>query len=244
MSTLTYTRYELLRALRMKRSYLAPLILPLAIYLLMVMPHRNVTNLNGTGISLALYYMAGLAGFGAMAAVLSAAGRIASERAAGWNRQLRLTPLSVRAYFRSKVITAYAMALVAIALLYACGIALGVQLSAANWLRMTDLLLIALIPLVALGILLGHLLSTNSVAPVMIGITFLLAFLSGTWFPLGPGVLHDIAQYLPSYWLVQASHVALAGKLWPTKGWLVVAAWSVALIFLAAYAYRRDTQRV
>ena len=130
------------------------------------------------------------------------------------------------------------------ALLYICGIALGVHLSAANWLRMTDLLLIGLIPLVALGILLGHLLSTNSVPPVMIGVIFLLAFISGTWFPLGPGVLYDVAQYLPSYWLVQASHVALAGRLWPTKGWLVVAAWSVALIFLAARAYRRDTQRV
>lgn len=42
---------------------------------------------------------------------------------------------------------------------------------------------------------------------------------------LGEGVLRDIAQYLPSYWLVQASHVSLGGAAWPATGWLVVVAW-------------------
>jgi ABC-2 type transport system permease protein len=55
--------------------------------------------------------------------------------------------------------------------------------------------------------------------------------------------MRDIAQALPSFWLVQASHVSLGGQGWNATGWLVVAAWTVALSLLAAYAYRRDTAR-
>ncbi len=49
--------------------------------------------------------MVGLASFGTMSAMLSCGARIAAERAVGWNRQLRITPLSPRAYFRVKVLT-------------------------------------------------------------------------------------------------------------------------------------------
>ena len=54
--------------------------------------------------------MVGLAAFGAMNAMLSSGARIAGERAAGWNRQLRITPLPVSDYFRAKVVTGYMMA--------------------------------------------------------------------------------------------------------------------------------------
>jgi ABC-2 type transport system ATP-binding protein len=43
--------------------------------------------------------------------------------------------------------------------------------------------------------------------------------LGGTWFPItGNGFLHDIVQLIPSYWLVQASHVAIGGHAWPARG--------------------------
>ena len=35
--------------------------------------------------------------------------------------------------------------------------------------------------------------------------------------------MHDIAQALPSYWLVQASHVGVGGHGWGATGWIVVA---------------------
>ena len=77
------------------------------------------------------------------------------------------------------------------------------------------------------------------------GSTALFAFLGGVWYPISSdGALYEIAQLLPSYWLVQASHVALGGKAWTTKGWVVIAVWSVAAGLLAAWAYRRDTARV
>jgi ABC-2 type transport system permease protein len=53
----------------------------------------------------------------------------------------------------------------------------------------------------------------------------------------------DLAEALPSYWLVQASHVALGGQGWTGTGWLVVSAWAAAMAAVAARAYSRDTAR-
>ena len=57
---------------------------------------------------------------------------------------------------------------------------------------MTGLILVGLVPFAALGILLGHLLNTDSIGPAMGGGVSLLAFLGGTWFPLEHGFLHDL----------------------------------------------------
>lgn len=242
---LSYTRYELLRTFRNRRFFLLSLGFPLVLYFVIAGPNRDVHDVSGSGVSLPLYFMVGLASFGTMSAMLSTGARIASERAVGWNRQLRITPLSPRAYFRTKVITAYAMALLSIALLYLAGASLGVSLTAGEWLRMTGLMLVGLIPFAALGITLGHLLTPDSIGPAMGGGVSLLALLGGTWFPLpSHGFLHDLAQFVPSYWLVQASHVAIGGRAWTATAWLVLLAWTAVLSALAVRAYRRDTARV
>jgi ABC-2 type transport system permease protein len=245
MSSLVYTRYELLRTLRNRRFFLLSLGFPLILYFMIVSPNRHVHNFDGSGISFALYYMVGLASFGTMSAMLSSGARIAAERAVGWNRQLRISPLSTRNYFRAKVVTGYMMALISLLALYLAGTSLGVRLGASEWLEMTGLILVGLIPFAALGILLGHMLTPDSIGPAMGGGISLLALLGGTWFPItGDGFLHDIVQLIPSYWLVQASHVAIGGHAWPAKGWIVMIAWTVVLSVLAARAYRRDTGRV
>jgi ABC-2 type transport system permease protein len=176
--------------------------------------------------------------------MISSGARIANERTTGWTRQLRITPLSVRAYFRAKVVTAYAMALVTIILLYLAGLTLGVSMAAGKWLTMTGLLVVGLAPFAALGILLGHLLTVDAMGPATGGLTSLLALVSGTWFPIQSGFVHDIAQFLPSYWLVQASHVPLTSHAWSGKGWAVVIGWTAILAGLARFAYKRDTARV
>jgi ABC-2 type transport system permease protein len=245
VNPLIYTRYELLRTLRNRRFFLLSLGFPLILYYLIAGSQRNVSSLAGTGLSAPLYYMVGLASFGTMAAMLSSGARIAAERAVGWNRQLRITPLSPRNYFRTKVITAYMMALLSLLALYIAGTTLGVRLPADQWLKMTGLIIVALVPFAALGILLGHKLTPDSIGPALGGGVSLLAFVGGTWFPItGSGFLHDVAQFVPSYWLVQASHVALGGHPWPARAWVVMAGWTVVLSIAAARAYRQNTGRV
>jgi ABC-2 type transport system permease protein len=242
--TLGYARYELLRTFRNRRLFIFSLGFPLVLYFAIVGPNRHEQDIGGTGIAAPLYFMVGLTAFGTMNAVLGSGARIAAERAVGWNRQLRLTPLTTRTYFRVKGLTAYCLAAVTIALLNAAGASLGVDLQAGNWLAMTGLIFVGLAPFAALGIFLGHLLTTDSVGPAIGGTTAVFALLGGVWFPVTSGVMHTIAEALPSYWLVQASHVGLAGQGWGATGWLIVAAWTVAATAAARRAYARDTQRV
>ncbi len=217
----------------------------MVLYFLIAVPNRHENDLSGTGISAPLYFMVSLASFGTMTAMLASGGRIATERNTGWTRQLRISPLSPGAYFRTKVATAYMMALLTILVLYACGASLGVSMPAGTWLEVTGLMLVALIPFAALGIFIGHLMNPDAVGPVIGGGTGLLAFVSGTWFPIPDhGFLHDVGVGVPSYWLVQASHIAVGGKPWGLTGWAVIAAWTVVLTVLSIQVYRRDSGRV
>jgi ABC-2 type transport system permease protein len=244
MNGLVYARYELIRTFRNRRFFVFSLGFPLLLYYLIAGANRHEQNLAGSGISAPLYFMVGLAAFGSMNAMLATGARIAGERSVGWNRQLRLTALSTRSYFRVKVLTAYVTALLTIGLLYAAGATLGVGLGATNWVEMTGLILVGLAPFAAIGVLMGHLLTTQSIGPAMGGTTALLGFLGGVWFPITGGAMQRIAEALPSYWLVQAGHVGLGGAGWSSTGWAVVAAWSVGAAALARQVYRRDTRRV
>lgn len=199
MTALAYTRFELRRTLRNVRLLVFSLGFPLILFFAIAGPGRHETDFGGTGISLPLYYMVGLVGFGAMMALISTGARIASERTDGWTRQLRITPLSSRAYLRAKVLTGYAMALLTIASLYASGVVLGVRLPADRWVEMTMLILVGLLPFAALGVFVGHLLTADTIGPATGGLVSLLALVSGTWFSLGDGFMHDVAQWLPSY---------------------------------------------
>jgi ABC-2 type transport system permease protein len=138
------------------------------------------------------------------------------------------------------------MALLVIVLVSLSGTALGVHLSAGAWLTMIGLMLVGLIPIAVLGILLGHLLTPDSLTPAVGGTIMLFAVLGGAYGFLvaKSGAMFDVIKALPSYWLVQAGKTAVAGGSWPAEGWIVIAVWTAVLVPLAMFVYRRDTSRV
>jgi ABC-2 type transport system permease protein len=247
MSSLTYARFETLRTLRNVRFTLFSLAFPLVLLVVVGGANKDQHNFLGTGISFALYYLVGMISWGAMMSVLSSAARIAPERQLGWVRQLRLTPLSPSGYLGTKVASGYLLALFGIAVLSVVAVVgLGVRMPLEDWARMLVLVLIGLIPFAAMGVWFGHVLSSQSVGPVMGGTSALFALLGGAWGPITgtSGMMHDISTLIPSYWLVQAGQSAFSGEWWPVKGWLVVGVWSLAMVLLARRAYRRDGARV
>ena len=146
---------------------------------------------------------------------------------------------------QTKVLCGYLMAVLTLAVLYLAGVMVGVSLSAGVWVAMTGLILVGLVPFVLLGILLGHLLTTDSLGPAMGGVTSLLALLGGAWGPLATtGVLLTLVKVLPSYWLVQAGKTAVGGHGWPVEAWAVLGVWVLGLGWLARRMYLRDTARV
>jgi len=239
----TYLKYEVLRTLRNRQGFIFSLLFPIVMFFIIAGPNKNETNFGDSGIPAITYYMVGMLTFGAIGAVIAGGMRIAVDRTAGWSRQLRLSPLTPRAYLSTKIVIGYLTALMTIGLLYLAGIGMGARMSFGHWIEMTVLILIGLIPFAAIGIWGGHTFNEDAMGPLMGGSMSLFAIVGGSWFPLGNGVLADIGAYSPSYWIVQAGHIGVGGQAWSAKGWIVVAAWSVVFAALAARAYRRDTRR-
>lgn len=243
MNNLTYVRYEVLRTVRNRRFLIFSLVFPLILFLTIAGAHRNIKV---DGIGFPLYYMTGMAAWGSMTSVISSGARIAQERQVGWTRQLRITPLKTSTYFSAKILTGYLMALFSIVVLALAGTLIGVRLDATGWLTMLGLLLVGLIPFAVMGIMLGHLISVDSLGPAIGGITSLFALLGGVFGPLVTGgALFAVVKCLPSYWLVQAGKSALeGGHIWTSQAWIVIAVWSIVLARVGARVYRRDTQKV
>lgn len=242
MSGTVHLKYEILRTLRNRTTLAVTLALPLVIFYAVAPANRHALT---EGISFPLYFMAGMAAYGAMFAVVAPGAHIAADRSGGWTRETRITPLRPGTYFFAKVVTSYLVAIPTLILLYLAGTSLGVRLDAAQWLEMTGLLLVGLAPFVVIGIIIGHLASSTSLTPMVGGVVVIFSLLGGVFgdFFTG-GVMLTIVKLLPSYWLVQAGKVAHGGSDWPAEGWLVVAIWAVVLLPVAVLAYRRDTIRV
>jgi len=242
MSNTSYYKYEVARIFRNRQNFIFSLVLPVVLFLFIAGTNRGQKI---GSLTLPTYLMAGMIGFGGMGAVVSGGARIALERDLGWTRQLRISPLSPRAYFRGKLLGSYITACCTIALMFIAGAFIGVRMPAVRWFEMTGLILVALIPFAALGIMLGHLIKADTMGPVMGGGMSLLAILGGSFGPLGSdnSWLHDVSEFIPSYWATQAGHVAVGGDAWGLRGWITVAAWSVVFVYGAVWAYRRDTGR-
>ena len=107
---------------------------------------------------------------------------------------------------------------------------------------MTGLLLVGLVPFVLMGLILGHLIATDALVPVMGWLTVFFALFGGAFGSLfNSGVMLTVVKALPSYWLVHAGAAALQHGDWPVEGWIVLACWIAALVPLAIFAYRHDT---
>jgi ABC-2 type transport system permease protein len=240
----TYVRIELLRVFRSPRFLIFTLTMPLVLYVLLAAAYGTDTI---SGAAPTAWFMVSMSVFGAMGAATSAGGRIAVERAAGWTRQLRLTPLSGPAYLTAKAATALLVAIPSLLLLYAAGHFLKhVDLPLSTWAEMFGWTLVGLVPFVALGLVIGHAFSSDVLGALSGALFTVLALLGGVWFPVSqmPAALADVARALPSYWLAQAGRAPLTGDTIGGHGLAVLGAWTVVLGALAIRLYRRDTARV
>ena len=243
MSSTTHLRYEVLRVLRNRGFYAVTLALPLVLFFGVASGQRHAT-FNGT--SFPLYFMTAMAVYGSMFAVVGPGARIARDIAGGWSRQLRITPLRARTDLTAKVVTGYVLAVPTLALLYLAGASLGVRLAAGQWLELTGLILVGLAPFVVIGFVLGYLMPVDALTPALGGIVVLFSLFGGVYgIELAKsGPLFDFMKALPSYWLVQAGKsVVLGSGGWPAQAWLVIAAWTVVLLPVAGFAYRRTAAR-
>ncbi|CAM5639086.1 hypothetical protein STENM223S_00037 [Streptomyces tendae] len=173
-----YLILETRRTLRDPGFVIGGVAMPVLMYLLF-------TNLGGDAGEWKTGAMVGMAAYGAVGSALNTGGGVAEDRAIGWLRQLRVTPMPPHQVVVGRALTASVTVLPALAaVLGAGGLVNGVRMEAWQWAALALLLWLGSVPFTLLGLGNGYRLTgqTTGVANMMANLG--LAVLGGLWFPL------------------------------------------------------------
>jgi ABC-2 type transport system permease protein len=242
----TVLRLEVRRLLRNRRTVIFAVVSPVIFFLAFGLNSAYANERAGHG-NVAAFVMVSMALYGAVLATTSGGAMVSIERAVGWSRQLRLTPLSPAAYISIKMLTALVLGLISVVAVFAAGIishkpSMPVYL----WIVSGLCVWIGSLIFTAFGLFLGYLLPTENVMQFLgIGLA-ILSFAGGLFTPLSqfPHLFRTIAQFTPLYGLNQLVHTPqLGGNV--HVAWVANAViWLVIFASGAAWRFRKDTARV
>ena len=241
-----YLGLEAKRALRNPRFLMFTMVFPVVIFIIDVSAFGH-GDVPGSTVTYAAYLMVSMSAFGAFMAAMNTGARTAVERSAGWQRQLRLTPLRPMGYLVAKGAVGTLVALPPILLVALVGVLFEhVRLAPGGWVQVILGVWIATIPFAVLGLLVGQLATAETMQVFTSGLMIVLGFLGGILIPVQvfPQWLSNISQVLPSYWLAQVGQGALYGNTDTGKAIIWLAGWTVVFAFLVVRRYQRDSARV
>ncbi len=241
----TVIELELRRALRNRRALVLAIAMPALFFLAFGLNGRYADRADGHG-NVSASIMISMALYGAVVATTNAGATVSQERAVGWTRQLRLTPLSPAAHVAAKVVSSLVLGLGAVLAVYAVGLVTHrPSLPAHLWILTGLLAWLGSLLFAALGLFLGHLLPPESVTAAASFALALSALCGGLFVPLDQlsPVVQTVAQGTPLYGLGVIVHAPLDGN-WPSPvAVLNVAVWLAVLVAGAVWGYRRDSGR-
>ena len=243
---LAFGRFEVGRLLRSWRFLAITVGFPVIFYILFLGDHTAGKVVDGT-VPWRVYLMISMCSFGALVAALNAAGtRLSMERASGWARQLRVTPLPAWSYVATKVAASMLVVLPVIILVEVVGAGFGdVRLATTTWIGLTLLLWATSLPFAVLGVFIGFLVAPEAAFPVVTGLMFVLGYFGGLFTPVDqmPGSLQFIAHLIPSYHQVSLAIASVDGQTLALSHWLILAGCVAVLGLAIVWKHRLEEAR-
>jgi ABC-2 type transport system permease protein len=239
-----YTTFELRRALRNVRFLIFSVGVPVVLYLA-IGQQKGFGQVEG--LPFKKFFLVSMAAYGALIAALSVGGpRVAAERANGWVRQLKVTPLSERSYLVGKLSCSLMIVVPAIVLVTVVGEISGVGMGAGRLLQLLLTLIVASVPFALLGLAIGYWLDAEAAQAGTVAIMLGVSILGGLWFPITnfPEAVRYIGEALPSYRMASAARAALQGAAPAWGDVVLLIVWTMVFGAAFAYLYRRDADRV
>jgi ABC-2 type transport system permease protein len=244
-ATLAYATMEVRRALRNRRFLLFGIGLPIFFYLLYTgISGAGTGSINGTPWK--SYFMVSMAAYGAMGAALLGAAVIAQERASGWTRQLRVTPLPATAYLVAKLAISCLTIIPGLVLVVLVAAVVNhVELTPGMGLQIIGTMAIGVLPFAALAMLIGFVFDATSAQGATIVTYVTLAIVGGLWAPISslPDGIATIGRMLPSYRLANLGWQAIAGRAPDPTDMVVLAIYAIGFGALAAWRFRHFEAR-
>ena len=234
---------EARRRLRNRRAMIFSVLLPVAFFLMFTTTDYSSTPYgNGNVVA---NMMIGMALYGALMTTTGAGAAVSNERASGWSRQLRLTPLKPIAYITAKAIVGMLISVLAIGAVYAIGPYRHAQMPASAWITSALIIWLGSLVFVAFGQFIGYVLPSDNAMQVVGPLMALLAFLGGMFIPLTPGSTMDrIGSLTPMYGLHNLALWPMGGKTFSWWWMANVLTWLAIFLGGAAWRMGRDTARV
>ncbi len=241
----TLLAIELKRVLRNRRTMVFTLLMPAIFSFIFGVMQDYGTQSAGRG-NVVAYIMISMAAYGAMISATGGGAMVATERAQGWSRQLRLTPLSPVVYIAVKIFVAMVLGLLAVVVVFAFGALTKAQMdSPALWVESGVIAWLGSVVFAAFGLFMGYLLPSENVMQVLGPGLAVLAFGGGLFVPLQDGsTIAQVAQFTPMYGISQLAHAPLSGDPFHWGWALNVLAWLVIFGGGAVWRFRKDTARV
>jgi ABC-2 type transport system permease protein len=187
-------------------------------------------------------YMVSMMAYGALGAALGATIRISFDRASGWLRQLRITPVSQTQLFAVDVLVGALLTLPSLIVVALVGRFVNhVELGLGTWFALVGALWAGSITFVAFGLLIGLSLDEKAAGGAIGFVGVVLATLGGLWVPVEvfPDSLRTVAYAMPSYWYAQTGRDVAAGGAPSGQAVLVLAGFTAAFAVLAVLVARR-----
>jgi ABC-2 type transport system permease protein len=243
--SLTLLRLELRRLLRNRRTVIFTLVMPAVFFLLFGTNAQSRTDRVGGG-NVTGYVMLSLALYGAILATTSVGAAVSIERAAGWSRHLRLTPLTPAAYIVLKLTIAMVAGAAAVVVVLVVGRLEHAELPAHVWIASGLLAWACALVFAALGLFMGYLLPSENVMQVLGPVLAVLSFGGGLFVPLDQlgGTFRNVAHFLPTYGVGVITRYPLTHEGSLLLGVLNAVAWTLLFGCGALWRFRRDTARV
>jgi len=241
---LTMLSIELKRVLRNRRTVIFSLILPTALFFVITSNDKTWASPVGSGNE-AAYIMISMALYGAALTAAAAGSMVALERALGWSRQLRLTPLNPVAYIIVKALVALTMGAFAIAVVNLSGLVQGrAEMPTDVWILSAVVTLFCTLTFAALGVFIGYVVPGENTMQILGPGLALLSFLGGVFWPLTEGTLvWHVAVFTPMYGVAEVARAPLTHEL-PWYAAVNAALWLAIFVGGAAWRMAKDTARV
>jgi len=236
---------ELKRVLRNRRTMIFTLIMPAVFFLVFGVLQDYGSQSAGHG-NVVAYIMISMAAYGAMIAATGGGAMVATERAQGWSRQLRLTPLSPVVYIAVKILVAMVLGLLAVVVVFLFGAFTKAHLDfPALWVETGVIAWFGSVVFAAFGLFMGYLLPSENVMQILGPGLAVLAFGGGLFVPLQDGsTIQQVAQFTPMYGISQLAHGPLTGDAFQWVWVFNVLVWLAIFGGGAVWRFRKDTDRV
>lgn len=235
------SRMEMIRMLRNPYYLFWSLAMPIVFYIVFT----KIFNVETPDKELwAAHYLMSMTVFSVMGSSIMTMGiRLVEERSQGWTKYMRVTPLSDFQYFSAKMFGQTVVHVCSVVVIFTAGILFnGVRLSLLEWIFSAGWILLASLPFLALGSLVGTMKRVDTALGISNVLYLLLAVTGGLWMPIDvlPKIMQNIGMWLPAYHFGNGAWEIVRGQAPELRNILILVGYLLVFMLLSMYIRRKQ----